>query len=302
MNTVNNENMVCLPTDELLHQVAKSISLHAPFLSCAVSPHCTWKVAVRVAESSLSDRDREIYLPTQPRFGSRPILRQIAINNAQSPLSPLNAQSSFGLPIRTTIDTGKLGFPKRSSENVRQCLIKEAKNWPELPSPPALTIRATVTEKTMPLLSANVMLYGLDSTATDPFVSLANAELLWDTGAHSAVVVDELLPQKFKDYLAQPENDCYRSADGVRVQIDALITFSNQVLALSCVCVVVPRSAVPNSRVGILLGQHMCINKLVYKSVPQAILCARGESVPETIWGDILIEEYLDLDNIIHKF
>ena len=110
-------------------------------------------------------------------------------------------------------------------------------------------------------------------------VSLAKAELLWDTGAHSAVVVDELLPQKFKDYLAQPEHDCYRSADGVRVQIDALITFSNQVLALSCVCVVVPRSAVPNSRVGILLGQHMCINKLVYKSVPQAILCARGESV-----------------------
>ena len=86
-----------------------------------------------------------------------------------------------------------------------------------------------------------------------PYLSLINTEVLCDTGAHSTVVVDELLPQKFKDYLEQPANNCYRSADGIRVQIDALITFSYQVLAVSCVCVVVPRSAVPNSRVGILL-------------------------------------------------
>lgn len=99
------------------------------------------------------------------------------------------------------------------------------------------------------------MLYGLVSTAIDRFVSLAKAELFWDIGAHSAVVVDELLTQNFKDYLAQPENDCYRSAGGVPAQIDAIIMFSNQVLALRCVCVVVPRSAVQNSRVGILLDQ-----------------------------------------------
>lgn len=116
------------------------------------------------------------------------------------------------------------------------------------------------------------------------------------------MVVDELLPQIFKDYLKHPDNDCYRSVDGVRIQIDALITFTNQVLALSCVCVVVPRSAVPNSRVGIFLGQHMGINRMVYNSVPREILSARGESVSETIWGDILIEEYVDIDNIVQKF
>lgn len=206
------------------------------------------------------------------------------------------------LPIRTTIDTRKLGVPKRASDNVRQTLIKEAKKWPELPPPHPLTVRATITEKLLPIVSANVMVYGLGSTVTDPYLSLINTEVLWDTGAHSTVIVDELLPQKFKDYLEQPENDCYRSAVGIRVQIDALITFTNQVLALSCVCVVVPRSAVPNRRVGILLGQHMGINRMVYKSVPRAVLSARGESVPETIWGDIMIKEYVDIDNIIQKF
>lgn len=116
----------------------------------------------------------------------------------------VHSASQSGQPL--TLES--LDSPKDRLKTFRQSLIKEAKNWPEFPSPHALTIRAADTEKTLPLLSANVMLYGLDSTASDPFVSLAKAELLWDTGAHSAVVVDELLPQKFKDYLAQPEHDC----------------------------------------------------------------------------------------------
>lgn len=146
------------------------------------------------------------------------------------------------------------------------------------------------------------MMYGLDAAADDPHVSLTQAELLWDTGAHSTVVVDELLPEAFKEYLTKPENECYRSADGTRVQLDALVAFSNQVLSISCVCVVFSRSVIPDSRVGILLGQNMGINRLVHKSIPRAILSARGEKVPNTVWGDILIEDYVDLDDVVHKF
>lgn len=144
-------------------------------------------------------------------------------------------------------------------------------------------------------------MYGLDAAADDPHVSLTQAELFWDTGAHSTVVVDELLPEAFKEYLAKPENDCYRSANGTRVQVDALVAFSNHVLNISCVCVVVPRSVIPNSRVGILLGQNMCLNRLVYKSIPRAILSARGEKVPDTVWGGILVEDYVDLDDVVHR-
>lgn len=133
-------------------------------------------------------------------------------------------------------------------------------------------------------------------------MSLTQAQLLWDTGAHSTLIADELLPEAFKEYLTKPENDCYRSASGTRVQVDALIVFSNQILPISCVCVVVPRSVIADSRVGILFGQSMCINRLVHKCIPQAILSARGENVPSTVWGDILIEDYVDLDDVVHRF
>lgn len=302
METLARDKKVCLPTDELLHQVAKSVALHVPSLSVTVSSNCTWKTAIAAAESSFGDSDREISLHSQPRFGSKKILQQIAKNNALSPQSPLNTSSSFGLPIRTTVDFGKIGVPKKPSENARRVLRKEAQSWPDLPLPHTLKIGAGIVENLVPVVSANITMYGLDARADDPHVSFTQAELLWVTGAPSTVVVDELLPEAFKEYLTKPENDCYRSANGIRVQVDALVAFSNRVLDISCVCVVVPRSAIPNSRVGILLGQNMCLNRLVYKSIPRAILSARGENVPDTVWGDILIEDYVDLDDVVHRF
>ena len=50
---------------------------------------------------------------------------------------------------------------RRASENVRQ----------------TLDIRATITEKLLPIVSANVMLCGLDPVVTDPYVCLTNVEL-----------------------------------------------------------------------------------------------------------------------------
>ncbi|MCJ1344822.1 uracil DNA glycosylase [Peltigera leucophlebia] len=276
MDTSTRDMKVCVPTDELLHQVAKSVALHVPFLSATVSSQCTWRTAIAAAESSFGNSDRAISLHAQPR--------------------------SVGLRIRTAADFSKLGVPKKASENARRVLRKEAQSWPDSPPPHTLTIRATIAENLLPVVSANVMMYGLDAAADDPHVSLTQAELLWDTGAHSTVVVDELLPEAFKEYLTKPENECYRSADGTRVQLDALVAFSNQVLSISCVCVVVSRSVIPDSRVGILLGQNMGINRLVHKSIPRAILSARGEKVPNTVWGDILIEDYVDLDDVVHKF
>lgn len=302
MEALAGDTKVCLPTDELLHQVAKSVALHVPFLSATVSSNCTWRTAIAAAESSFGDSDREISLHSQSRFGSRKMLQQIAKDNALSPQSALNTSSSFGLPIRTTVDFGKIGVPKKASEKARRVLRKEAQSWPDLPPPHTLTIRASTVENLLPVVSANITMYGLDARADDPHVSFTQAELLWDTGAPSTIVVDELLPESFREYLTKPENDCYRSSNGTRVQLDALVAFSNHVLDISCVSVVVPRSAIPNSRAGILLGQNMCLNRLVCRSIPRAILSARGEKVPDTVWGDILIEDYVDLDDVVHRF
>lgn len=120
--------------------------------------------------------------------------------------------------------------------------------------------------------------------------------------AHSTLILDELLPNDFKEYLMKPENNCYRLAGGTRVQVDATIALSNRALQLSCVCVIAPRSAVPNGRVGIILGQNMAIDRLVCKSVPGAVLIARGDTVDETTLRDLLLEEYVDIDGDIHRF
>lgn len=58
----------------------------------------------------------------------------------------------------------------------------------------------------------------------------------------------------------------------------------------------------PNGRIGILLGQRGAIDRIVYKSVPRANINAHGESLPPTIWGDVVVEEYLDLYDEIHQF
>lgn len=41
------------------------------------------------------------------------------------------------------------------------------------------------------------------------------------------------------------------------------------------------------------------IDRLVYKSVPKAVLLARGEIVDEATRGDIFIGEYVDIDRVI---
>lgn len=55
----------------------------------------------------------------------------------------------------------------------------------DLPPSHTLTVRASIVENLLPIISANITMYGLDASADDPYVSLAQAELLWDTGAHS---------------------------------------------------------------------------------------------------------------------
>ena len=45
---------------------------------------------------------------------------------------------------------------------------------------------------------------------------------------------------------------------------------------------------------GIIIGQSQCINSLDYRSSPHNILVARGEKIDEEIWGELVVEEYVD--------
>ena len=111
----------------------------------------------------------------------------------------------------------------------------------------------------------------------DPEQVFTFIELLWDTGAHWSIIVDEMLSADFREYLKSPLHDPYRCGAGVRFQVDANISLSNSLLQINCLCLVVPRSVIPNGRVDMILGQSGAIDRIVYKSVSKANLVARGE-------------------------
>lgn len=52
----------------------------------------------------------------------------------------------------------------------------------------------------------------------------------------------------------------------------------------------------PNERIGVLFGQSSCIDRLNLRLIPQRILEAKGEEISEEFWGDIMAEEYLNMD------
>jgi hypothetical protein len=81
------------------------------------------------------------------------------------------------------------------------------------------------------------------------------------------------------------------------LQIDADIAFTNCPVSIGTIAMVVPKTKMPNQRVGILFGQFLCIDRLAYHSIPRQTLQAKGENVPEKIWGDIVVREYLNEDD-----
>jgi hypothetical protein len=83
--------------------------------------------------------------------------------------------------------------------------------------------------------------------------------------------------------------------------MDAVIGLSNVPIEINEIVMVVPKSMMPNERTGILFGQLQCIDCISYHSSPRRILEAKGEDVNEEMWGDIVIDGYVDGDNKLHS-
>jgi hypothetical protein len=126
--------------------------------------------------------------------------------------------------------------------------------------------------------------------------------MLFDTGAHGCIITEDILPQSFRDYLKyDPIHGEYRSADGTTVHVDAAFSFADNAVLMGCVFRVVPRSRVPNQRVGIILVQNTFIDYLVYKAIPRRILSEEDGAISEEVWGDILIHQYINVKGEIVK-
>jgi hypothetical protein len=65
--------------------------------------------------------------------------------------------------------------------------------------------------------------------------------MIWDTGAHHTLISEDILSAEFREYLKDKIHDPYRSEDGTRLQIEANVVFTNSLILIIAVAVVVPK-------------------------------------------------------------
>lgn len=241
------------------------------------------------------------FMVTQPKTeAAKQRNRQIALKNVKR---DENQGTSSLSAIRTKYNFLTLPLPKPISQKARQNIKENAKPFDDLRQPYPITLRANITEHSLPMIKANIRLSGIDSEPEGPVAEFLSADMLWDTGAHISIISIEMLSDKFRESLKTTVHDPYRSPDGVlRLQMDATIGFSNTPLSISAIVAVVLQSLLPNERVGFIFGQQQCIEKLSYYSVPRCILAAKGEATGEEIWGDFVLQHYIDEKGELNSF
>ncbi|ELR08557.1 uracil DNA glycosylase [Pseudogymnoascus destructans] len=150
------------------------------------------------------------------------------------------------------------------------------------------------------MVKASLVLRGVDHDDSIMAQEMPNIGMLWDTGAQSTIISEDLVSDDFKKYLAQPAHDPYRNKDATRVQIDVRIALSNTEIEIDAIGSVVPKEQIPNQTSFVIFGQRQCINSIHYSSVPRAILMAKGRDISEEVWGEIVVYEYVnDLGDLI---
>lgn len=282
--------------------VAKDIIKTGQSIYILVPSKTTWRLVTDKASNAFGTIHHEFDLGSQPRADPHRPLRQQALSWANLSSSSQPKELLGGLQVRIWEGVRAPRIPPKKENAPPKKLKESAQTLENTPSPHAFTIRANLTDSTLPTITAAVRLIGIDGEIQDPEEKFDAVELIWDTGAHGTVIAEDLLSPEFRDYLTHPIYNPYRNDTGVKVQIDGEICFSNTILRINCICLVVPSSVMPNGRIGILLGQKGAIDRIIYKSVPRANLNARGEALPPTIWGDIIVEKYIALYDEINRF
>ncbi|EAW12670.1 uncharacterized protein ACLA_010970 [Aspergillus clavatus NRRL 1] len=253
---------------EVLRQVADSMNWQRNELSVTLPAHTTWRAAIRAAEAALGDIDEPMLL--MPRgTGNRRVLREMArLSASESP-----SGNGLGLPIRTTIDLKAVEPRPPLSMAARERLRKMAEETAK-------------TEFRYP-------------NDTDPLCKLEGIDMIFDTGAHRTIIVEDLLSASFREHLKGSVHDPYRLGDGSVLQVSVNMAFTNCPVVIETVAVIIPKAKMPNERVGVLFGQSFCIDRLSLRSIPRRMLLAKGVAISEEFWGDIVAEDYLNLDDDI---
>jgi hypothetical protein len=293
-----------LPASDAILQISSSMHMIQPQPLVTVPIYTTVQAALSCVASALGTVDGSVVFFPRRTERQRQILRETALQNVkdwESSQSSNAPRASPALPIRSSVDMKTLGYPKPSSQITRDKLKENAKDL-DFRQPYAMTIRASLMDKTLPTIKGNIRLRPLDTPESDGGFRLPEHDMLWDTGAQQTFITEELLSTEVQKSLRNPSHDIYRVGNGLRLQMEAYIGLSNAAVSITAIVMVVPKSEMPNEFVGIILGQSFCIDRLAYRSVPRCILKARGEDVADDVWGDIVAEEYIDEEENHVKF
>jgi hypothetical protein len=165
---------------------------------------------------------------------------------------------------------------------------------------PYLIFNAGTIEQTLPVITAEGILRAFDWEDGFPQHRFGLTEMIWDTGASTTFITEEMLPSSFRDHLNHPIHDAYKSLDGSTVQMEFLIKFPTFPQTIDVVALVRSQSKMPTHFLGIIFGQKLSIERMKTQSIPQAILEATEQEVVPGAWGRIIVENYLDLDDTLH--
>lgn len=292
------------PPSHVLYQLAQSIARSHDDLRVELPSNLRYHPALKAVDECLGDANDLFHLLPRRSPKIQAILREMALENVQSWKSE---SSKPTLPIRTQGLLKDAGLPKPLSANSRARLRENFQPKPsssnESNDPYVLTLRAKLAQGKLPTISANVIISGIDDEKDkSPNQMMYGADILWDTGAPHTVITREFLSEDLQKYLALSIHDPYRTEDGSRVQVDFIMEFTNCLLQISTVAVVVDKMAIPNQRVGIIFGQHGGIDRISFHSIPRSLLQAKGVDIDDSFWGDIVLEEYLTVDDEILDF
>lgn len=279
----------------LLSQVGKAINTALPDLKVSTPYETTWQKCLETVSGSLTGLDRKISIdPPIPALRKRD-LRNQALQQVQAQAS-FDTSTSLTKPIRLQYDSNQVPLPTLPSPQMKQRAKENAQPFPPYKEPYPVVIPAALESQNLATITAKVILEGVDDSSK--VETFEKAVMLFDTGAQQTIISADVLSAGFRDYLENdPIHNPYRLEGGLgcRVQCTAHIEFTNTYIRLCTVALVVDRSAIPNPRPGIIFGQKGCLDSVCYKSVPAKFLQGQGDDV----WGDIIVDRYIDLDGEI---
>lgn len=305
MDTESSSTVELLPGD-VLKQISGSIDGNGKLknVKLVLPKWNTWVGAMKQCIDAISTSGQDgIIALSPPKTAARSArLRNNAKQLMTFDLPGATAESFPGLKVRNIGDPNLVPRPIRASAASRAKLKENIRSFTSVIKDPYVETSRLLTEsKKLAVLAGHLSLNAVDGGPGDLSCAITSDEMLFDTGAQSCIVTEDFLNDEFRNFLKHdPIHEEYRSASGTVVQVDAVLSFADRQISMSCIFRVVPRASVPNQRVGIILGQFGFIDQLMYTAVPRFILAEGGEDVDDEVWGDLIVHRYVNAEwNIV---